>query len=180
MSKRDCAVSSKKEPRKQSKKPKKIIVFSTENKKKFKIKLKMAALCYASKKPIHKTYIITSSRCFHEKKIKLKIRNRKSLIVHHPKTHQKNNPNSWIRTTPALNNCIFVCRCLFLSKKNTQLHPDKKKWMNSPHNYQKCRAKINYYTCSALKFNAGFILHKFVQLNAEDFRILAKRHSFLT
>ena len=117
MSKRDCAVSPKKEPRKQSKKPKKIIVFSTENKNKFKIKLKMAALCYASKKPIHKTYIITSSRCFHEKKIKLKIRNRKSLIVHHPKTHQKNNPNSWIRTTPALNNCIFVCRCLFLSKK---------------------------------------------------------------
>ena len=53
MSKRDCAVSSKKEPRKQSKKPKKIIVFSTENKNKFKIKLKMAALCYASKKPIH-------------------------------------------------------------------------------------------------------------------------------
>ena len=52
-----------------------------------------------------------------KKKIKLKIRNRKSLIVHHPKTHQKNNPNSWIRTTPALNNCIFVCRCLFLSKK---------------------------------------------------------------
>ena len=117
MSKRDCAVSPKKEPRKQSKKPKKIIVFSTENKNKFKIKLKMAALCYASKKPIHKTYIITSSRCFHEKKIKLKIRNRKSLIVHHPKTDQKNNPNSWIRTTPALNNCIFVCRCLFLSKK---------------------------------------------------------------
>ena len=68
MSKRDCAVSPKKEPRKQSKKPKKIIVFSTENKNKFKIKLKMAALCYASKKPIHKTYIITSSRCFHEKK----------------------------------------------------------------------------------------------------------------
>ena len=67
MSKRDVSPEIK-EPRKQSKKPKKIIVFSTENKNKFKIKLKMAALCYASKKPIHKTYIITSSRCFHEKK----------------------------------------------------------------------------------------------------------------
>ena len=57
----------KKNQENNQKSQKKIIVFSTENKKKFKIKLKMAALCYASKKPIHNTYIITSSRCFHKK-----------------------------------------------------------------------------------------------------------------
>jgi len=67
--------------------------FFYRKKAKFKIKLKTADLCYASKKPIHNTYIITSSQCFHEKKFKLKIRNRKPLIVHHPKTDRKNNPN---------------------------------------------------------------------------------------
>ena len=179
MSKRDCAVSPKKEPRKQSKKPKKIIVFSTENKNKFKIKLKMAALCYASKKPIHKTYIITSSRCFHEKKIKLKIRNRKSLIVHHPKTDRKNNPNPWIRTTPSITVFLFV-DVSFSPKKKYPVAPWQKEMNELTHTLPKVPRKINYYTCSALKFNAGFILHKFVQLNAEDFRILAKRHSFLT
>jgi len=40
----------KKNQENNQKSQKKIIVFSTENKKKFKIKLKMAALCYASKK----------------------------------------------------------------------------------------------------------------------------------
>ena len=49
MSKRD--VSPEKQPRKQSKKPKKnSIVFSTEKQNKIKIKPKTAALCYASKK----------------------------------------------------------------------------------------------------------------------------------
>jgi hypothetical protein len=52
MSKRD--VSPEKQPRKQSKKPKKnSIVFSTEKQNKIKIKPKTAALCYASKNPIH-------------------------------------------------------------------------------------------------------------------------------
>ena len=52
MSKRD--VSPEKQPRKQSKKAKKnSIVFSTEKQNKIKIKPKTAALCYASKKPIH-------------------------------------------------------------------------------------------------------------------------------
>jgi len=51
MSKRDVSPPKIKEPRKQSKMPKKNVVFSTE--KQNKIKPKMAALCYASKKPIH-------------------------------------------------------------------------------------------------------------------------------
>ena len=67
MSKRDVSPEIK-EPRKQSKKSqKKTSFFLQKNKNKIKIILKTAALCYASKKPIHNTYIITSSRCFHKK-----------------------------------------------------------------------------------------------------------------
>jgi len=51
MSKRDVSPEIK-EPRKQSKKPKKKHRFFYR-KKNFKIKFKMAALCYASRKPIH-------------------------------------------------------------------------------------------------------------------------------
>lgn len=87
MSKRD--VSPEKQPRKQSKKPKKnSIVFSTEKQNKIKIKPKTAALCYASKKPIH-TPILLRHLDVSRKKIKLIVRNRKSLIVHHPKTDRK-------------------------------------------------------------------------------------------
>ena len=180
MSKRDCAVSPKKEPRKQSKKPKKIIVFSTENKNKFKIKLKMAALCYASKKPIHKTYIITSSRCFHEKKNQTQNTEPEIIwLCTTRKTDRKNNPNPWIRTTPSITVFLFV-DVSFSPKKKYPVAPWQKEMNELTHTLPKVPRKINYYTCSALKFNAGFILHKFVQLNAEDFRILAKRHSFLT
>ena len=134
----------------------------------------MAALCYASKKPIHTPILL---RHLDVSRKKNQTQNTEPEIIWlctTRKTDRKNNPNPWIRTTPFKNNCISVCRCLFLSKKNTQLHPDKKKWMYS-HTLPKVPRKINYYTCSALKFNAGFILHKFVQLNAEDFRILAKK-----
>jgi len=50
MSKRDVSPPKIKEPRKQSKMPKKTSFFLQ---KKNKIKPKTAALCYASKKPIH-------------------------------------------------------------------------------------------------------------------------------
>ena len=112
---------------------------------------------------------------FHEKKIKLKIRNRKSFDCAPPEKRIEKTTRTLELELPLLKITVFLfVDVSFSPKKNTQLHPDKKKWMYS-HTLPKVPRKINYYTCSALKFNAGFILHKFVQLNAEDFRILAKK-----
>ena len=127
MSKRDV-LSPEKEPRKQSKKAK--------NNYRFFYRKRLLYVTH-QKNPTHTTYIITSSRCFHQNS---RIRNRKSLIVHHPKkTDRKNNPNPWIRNYP-FNNCISVCRCLFLSKKKIPSCTLTKRNELTQH-YQKCRGK---------------------------------------
>jgi len=86
MSKRDVSPPKIKEPRKQSKMPKKTSFFLQKKKQD---QTENGCSMLRIKKTNTYTYIITSSRCFTKKKIKLKIRNRKSLIVHQPKTDRK-------------------------------------------------------------------------------------------
>ena len=103
MSKRDVSPKIK-EPRKQSKKPKKPIVFSTE---KNKIKINGCSMLRIKKTNTH-TYIITSSRCFTKKKIKLKIRNRKSFDCAPPEKRIEKTTRTLELELPLLKITVFL------------------------------------------------------------------------
>ena len=135
MSKRDVSPKIK-EPRKQSKKPKNRF-FYRKKQNQDQSENGCSMLCIKKNQYTHLYCYVISM--FHEKKIKLKIRNRKSLIVHHPKTDRKNNPNPWIRTTPSITVFLFV-DVSFSPKKIPSCTLTKRNECTHTH-YQKCRAK---------------------------------------
>ena len=170
MSKRDVSPKIK-EPRKQSKKPKKHRFFYRRKQNQDQWLLYVT---HQKNQYTHLYYYVISM--FHEKKIKLKIRNRKSFDCAPPEKRIEKTTRTLELELPLLKITVFLfVDVSFSPKKIPSCTLTKRKlWMYS-HTLPKVPRKINYYTCSALKFNAGFILHKFVQLNAEDFRILAKK-----
>ena len=65
---------------------------------------------------------------FHEKKIKLKIRNRKSFDCAPPEKRIEKTTRTLELELPLLKITVFLfVDVSFSPKKNTQLHPDKKK-----------------------------------------------------
>ena len=87
MSKRDVSPKIK-EPRKQSKKPKKTSFFLQKKTK----SRSMAALCYASKNPIHTPILLRHLDVSRKKKSNSKYGTGNHLIVHHPKNGSKKQP----------------------------------------------------------------------------------------